>query len=70
MSITPLHCWGPRGPHFLEQAHMAVVPLHMIRITKEEIVDMLDMVQVGGGHSFECFWQDSDEPWSFAFFIF
>jgi hypothetical protein len=49
---------------------MAVVPLHMIRITKEEIVDMLDMVQVGGGHSFECFWQDSDEPWSFAFFIF
>jgi hypothetical protein len=48
---------------------LTLVPLLIVCIAKEEIIDMfVDMLQIGGGHSFECLWQNSGKPWSFGIF--
>ncbi len=48
---------------------MTFVPLFIVCIAKEEIIDMfVDMLLVGGGHSFECLWRNSGEPWRFGIF--
>jgi hypothetical protein len=50
---------------------LTLVPLFIVCIAKEEIIDMVvNMLQIGGGHSFECLWWNSGEPWCFCIFEF
>ena len=50
---------------------LAAMPLFVISITNEEVVDVvIGMLEVGGGHGFECFRRNSSKSRCFDIFCF